>query len=450
MKKYLLIPIIFLGIFLRVYMSQDNYLHTWDEKFHALVAKNVIEHPLKPTLYENPIMGYELKNWTGNHVWLHKPPFTLWSIAGSLKIFGFNAFAVRIPSILLSILCVFLCFKIGQNLYSIEVGLFAAFLFSINGFLLDICSGRSATDHVDMHFLSMTLLTMYFIVQFHKEENRRYLLLGGLVLGVAILTKWLTALFVVPILLYISLKKRTFKKPVKIAIDTLYLLLPAAAIAAPWFIYAYLNYPAEYVWESNYNFRHLFEVIEDHDHPIYYFIDRIRILYGEYIYLPIIWLIYQLFIKSKNKNTLDPCPSFRSGFVIFLWIFIPLIVFTLARTKLPGYTAIFAPALFIITADLFFKLKEWAVESKWKYVHYLIMASMIILPVRYCIERLKPLQEKAAQIEYPEYQSNQVIFNDPNYIETMFFTNCAASYPYLPDENEKAHVVRNGYEVVEK
>jgi len=37
------------GLILRIYTSADFYLHTWDERYHALVAKNMIQHPLTPT-----------------------------------------------------------------------------------------------------------------------------------------------------------------------------------------------------------------------------------------------------------------------------------------------------------------------------------------------------------------------------------------------------------------
>ena len=73
--------LITLGLTLRVFVSTDYFLHDWDERYHALVAKHLLEHPLVFTLYDTPVLPYDYQNWAGNHIWLHKPPMTLWCIA---------------------------------------------------------------------------------------------------------------------------------------------------------------------------------------------------------------------------------------------------------------------------------------------------------------------------------------------------------------------------------
>src|SRR5436190_21960327 len=59
------------GLCLRIFAALlDPYLNLWDEQFHALVAKNMILHPFKPTLNENP--AFEISfSWVNGHVWLH-------------------------------------------------------------------------------------------------------------------------------------------------------------------------------------------------------------------------------------------------------------------------------------------------------------------------------------------------------------------------------------------
>ena len=72
------------GLLLRFYLSADFQLHEWDERYHALVAKNMIESPFKPMLYKNPVLPYNYQNWIENHVWLHKQPLPFWFMAASL------------------------------------------------------------------------------------------------------------------------------------------------------------------------------------------------------------------------------------------------------------------------------------------------------------------------------------------------------------------------------
>ena len=62
-----------------------------DECCHALVAKNLLKHPLKPTLIDIPYLPTFAFDWGANHVWLHKPILGLWQIAGSYWLFGVNA-----------------------------------------------------------------------------------------------------------------------------------------------------------------------------------------------------------------------------------------------------------------------------------------------------------------------------------------------------------------------
>src|SRR5208283_5882088 len=95
--KTAIIFLLFCGLILRFFVATDFFLHDWDERYHALVAKHLILHPLIPTLYDNPILPFDYKNWLGNNVWLHKQPFPLWMMALSMWLFGTNEIALRLP-----------------------------------------------------------------------------------------------------------------------------------------------------------------------------------------------------------------------------------------------------------------------------------------------------------------------------------------------------------------
>src|SRR5688572_2720311 len=68
-------------VLIRIYIGSHQFLFPWDERFHALVAKNMLEHPFKPMLIKDPVMPFNYDNWLMNHVWLHKQPLTMWLIA---------------------------------------------------------------------------------------------------------------------------------------------------------------------------------------------------------------------------------------------------------------------------------------------------------------------------------------------------------------------------------
>src|SRR4030042_4334558 len=162
--KSALLLLVISGLILRLYGASDHYLHAWDERYHALVAKNLIHHPLKPTLYDNPLLAYDYKNWTGNHVWLHKQPLPLWGIALSIWLFGANEMAVRLPSIILTIIGILIMFRTARILYNPGVAFIAAFLYSINGLIISLAGGRDATDHIDIFFLFFISLAVLLVL----------------------------------------------------------------------------------------------------------------------------------------------------------------------------------------------------------------------------------------------------------------------------------------------
>lgn len=82
---------------LRLSPSLDAGLHPWDERYHALVGKHIIDEPWSPMLYTDPLLPHDDARWTEARIWLNKPPLSLWCIGISLKVFGLHALAVRIP-----------------------------------------------------------------------------------------------------------------------------------------------------------------------------------------------------------------------------------------------------------------------------------------------------------------------------------------------------------------
>lgn len=287
-----------LGVGLRVYCSLDGRLHDWDERYHALVAKNMKEHPLKPMLYKNPVLPYDYKDWSGNHIWLHKQPLSLWLISASIAMFGTNVMAVRLVSIILPSLLILLIYGIGKELFNRIVGLISAFLFAINGFVLEIGSGRAATDHVELIFLFFITFAVWLSIYGAKKKSYLFSILIGISLGLAILTKWLPALIILPICILLSMH---FKNSYSFIIKTLILISGFAFIVAfPWQWYILHTFPKEAIYEYSYNTRHITEVLGTDESYFLYNIHHLRIKFGEYLYFPMVILCIFLFKKWRN------------------------------------------------------------------------------------------------------------------------------------------------------
>ncbi|MGB4655678.1 MAG: glycosyltransferase family 39 protein [Bacteroidales bacterium] len=432
------------GLALRVYTSCDFFLHPWDERYHALVAKNLINHPLTPTLYDNPILPYDYKNWTGNHIWVHKQPLPLWTMAASMWLFGVNEIALRLPSIILTTIGIWLAFFIGSYFCNKKVGYLTAFLFSINGLIIELTAGRVATDHIDIFFLFFIELAIVFSILFAQRKKMVFNLLAGVSIGAAILSKWLPALIVLPIWLLVVLDSEKFK-PKEIIFNFIILLTTCCLIFLPWQLYIFKAFPVEASWEAGFNLKHITEVLDGRTGPFYYFIDRIRINYGELIYLPLIWYLWKYAKNIKDLKRL----------AIVIWVLVPLVFFSIPKTKMQAYILFISPALFLATAEFFFMLNDYKKNRKLKWFFNLILILLIALPVRYSIERVKPFEQSKRNPVWAvdlrklnkKNISKGVLLNYNKPIEAMFYTNLTA-YPYIPDKNKITDMIEKGYTVI--
>jgi 4-amino-4-deoxy-L-arabinose transferase-like glycosyltransferase len=443
-----LIILLIIGFLLRLYAGTDFYLHEWDERYHALVAKNLITSPFKPVLYSYPILPYDYRDWSANHVWLHKQPFPLWCMALSMKIFGVNEIALRLPSIGLSTLSVLGTFLIGKHLFSVKTGILAAFLHAVHGLSIELTGGRTATDHVDVFFQGLIVFAVVFALYHAKTKNTGWLMLMSLCCGLAILTKWLPALIVLLLWAVLCWQYNTLTLREGVLYGALALLM-IGAVVLPWQIWIHTRFPKEATWEQQLNLKHFFESIEGHGRPVYYYLNEIRIVYGEMIYLPLAWLIY---IWAKKMRS--------AYWFLGVWIFVPLLFFSAATTKMPAYLQISAPAFFLLTA--FSVRYGLAIRKKTRYplLVIVLVAGLVVLPVRYLFEPTKFFSTKERSPEWAEKLKElnrslepgkrYVLFGEERPIEAMFYCEELVAYPNTPNSAEIEDLESLGYTVILK
>lgn len=437
-----LVLIVLGGLILRGWCMADAFLQSWDERYHALVAKNMADNLFIPMLYKTPVLPYDFRQWTLNHIWLHKQPMTLWLMAGSLKMFGVSEFAVRLPSLILSLIGIYLTFRIATFFSEERTGLLAAFFQSINGFIIEIATGREATDHIDNTFFFFIELSIFGILIFLKKRNSLNLILVGIWLGIALLSKYLPALIVLPIFFLLTIDHLGLKKTI---VNTFFISLIAAIMAFPWQFYIFKTFPNEANWEGHFNFLHLTQAIEGHDGTFlthFYWATRI---WNELVYLAIGWFLFELF-----KNRFD-----KKYWVLAVWIFIPYLFFSAVATKMMAYPLFVAPAIFTIIAMFWWHLKDNPLKNKW--LNQLILIAIIVLVIRYSYERVKPFNPKLEETQTASIlrgwkaqlptDEKAVIFNTQYYVEAMFYHNIAAAYHYLPTNEQMNDLILRGYKI---
>jgi urease gamma subunit len=120
-----------------------------------------------------------------------------------------------------------------------------------------------------------------------------------------------------------------------------------------------------------------------------------------------------------------------------------------------AYILFTSPALFIMTSEFWFMLKEYRKNHKFKWLFNLILFLLIALPVRYTIERIKPFEKTdrnpqwVAELKKLNQMniSNGILLNYKRPIEAMFYTNLTV-YSYLPDNKTINDLISEGYTVI--
>lgn len=421
--------ILLLRLLLGIFMLGDRYLHTWDERFHALVAKNLADDPLQPKLYANPIHDYDHRNWGGNEIWLSKPPLALWPMAGAIKLFGNNEIAIRIPSLLFSLLAVWLSILLGKTLFDERVGLLAGFFHAVHGLSLEFAAGIISSDHVDTLFALLVGGAFLFQVLFYKSQKNRFVIGTGVCVGLGFLTKYTMVLIPGAAigLLWLLFPAKNWKNRLG---NAALFTLTACLVVAPWMLYALSAFPVEMKYILEQTIAPAGEVIQEHAGAWWYYLEQIRIVFGELVYLPLIYLLVKFFKTSELKWQ-----------ILSAYIFIPLILLSCLATKRDTYIMMLGSAFFVLNAQFCYALFRQKIRYLPKWLSYLIAVAVIVLAVRYGVERMKPLKPRWViptwKLELDQRVEDLraserpfVLYEEPHYLEAMFYYDGLVAYPF--------------------
>lgn len=307
----------------------DPYLHEWDERFHALVAKNMMNYPFKPMLRVESVYEIPYKSWCCNHIWLHKQPLFMWQMALSMKFFGVNELAIRIPLVIIGTIMPFFIRGIARHWTKDEnIAYVAVLLYVLSSFHLRWTSCRVGMDHNDISFAFYVTGSIWAFSKYADSKTLKWAICVGLFVGGAVLSKWLTGLLVYSGWGLFTLLSRNERKKFKHYVMPFISLLVAGAVFLPWQIYISYRFPLESAWEYAYNTKHFLEVIEGHKGDFWFHFNSIDDLYGGY-FIP--FLILGLLVLIGYK-------PFRKGSLAYLSMLVILyLFFSIAATKLLGY-----------------------------------------------------------------------------------------------------------------
>lgn len=436
------------------------YLFAWDEVFHGLVAKNMVNNPFSPELYHKTFFKPGL-HWSDTIIWVHKQPWFLWQMALSIKVFGASAFAVRLPSLIYMCLSVFFIYDIGKKIANERLGFYAALFFSLNNHINDFLSGRIPTDHNDVIFMGLIIASFWAFVNYISTEKKfKYVMFIGVFCGLAILTKWLVALIVFFCwFIYIVSNNKTIFYKISLYFDFLKSLIIALVISMPWQLYIMLKYPIEASIEYDFNKKHITEALEGHSGDSYFYFEILKIQYG---YLAPLFCLLGIVLLYKYMKQKTMYLALISSFV-FIYLF-----FTFVQTKMLGFTTIFSFIVFLgfgaivntmhdeffansnfkkflfIGIVLFFGFISFNIEGmQEKFTSWKVVEKDL-----FYLEREDNNKKTAEHINNIEKDKTYVLFNCdfPGNISYMFETGLIA-YSRPPSPEDVKVIKDNGYKI---
>jgi len=193
-SKVLLI-ILVLSIFLHLFRLEYPNAYVFDEVYHAFTAKEYLNGNIEAwEWWTTPPPGVAFE-------WTHPPLAKEIMTAAMFVVRNTDAWAWRLPGALLGVLATYLMYLLGRKLFSSErVGLFSAFLFTLDGMLFV----QSRTGMNDIYLVTFTIASILLLLH-------RKFFYSALFLGLAAASKW-TASYLLIIEFVILIYFRRFRK----------------------------------------------------------------------------------------------------------------------------------------------------------------------------------------------------------------------------------------------
>jgi 4-amino-4-deoxy-L-arabinose transferase-like glycosyltransferase len=326
------IPILFLKL-------GSFSLRLWDESIYATNSIEMMERGEWIVPYFNGEMDY----------WNTKPPMINWLQILSMKIFGINELAIRLPSALAALATILLVYWFIKKHFNSMTGFVASMvLLTSVGFVTFHGARTGDTDVLLTFFMTASTLFILDMILNERISNKKLIVIFTCIF-LGFLTKSIVIfLFLPAILFYFLIYEKSFFRQLVIN-KNLWMLLLSALLLIISFILLRNNLQPGYInlIFSN-EIGRIGTTIENHNEPFQFYIDNLmnyRFTYWFIFFMTSFLLLFNTQIDEKIKKII----RFVSLLSIFYFAFISISV-----TKLAWYDIPLFP-LMAINISLFFR-----------------------------------------------------------------------------------------------
>lgn len=320
-----------------------NDIWTPNESFYAEAVREMFESGNFLEIFYN----YEPR--------YNKPPLTYWVIAASSAVFGLNEFGIRFPIVLMALGSIWFTYLLGKQLYGEKGGIYSMVMMAFSVQLLAV--KQYASPEIPLTFFFT--LTMYYFIKGYQIKSTKYLMLSYVMLGLTVLTKGFPYIIVISgtiglfILLNNQFKWAQVWKDIKLI--KLHWGIPLMLlIGLSWVIFMYLKNGNEF-WEVYYRetFGRALSKKTNGPKPFFY----LEVI--SWSILPYSLAFFFALIKVVRHRV-----DFQKVLFPFCWFIVMLVIFTIAKGKIPTYMIQAHPAMLLVIVPL---LLSYNPEKKlWK------------------------------------------------------------------------------------
>ncbi len=340
--------------------------------------------------------GNYLTTYLNGDLRFDKPILIYWLQALSVKIFGLNEFALRLPSALAASLWAVAIWYFTKRYFNEKVAFYAT-LSMLASLQINLIAKAAIADALLNLFIALSLFALWIYLE---SARLRWLYIAFTAIALGFLTKGPVAILVplATTFLYFLIKQdlksffKTIFNPVGIGIFLI--------IAMPWYILEYLDQGEKFIngFFLKHNLERFNTAFENHKGSFFYYLPVVLIGF-----LPFTTPLLKAFYRIKSFLA-EPLMRF-----LLLWFLFVFLFFSFSGTKLPhyviyGYTPLFLfiglamakskihvtwsfliPSLLLFTLLLFFPLILNYIPAKNSYYEALFAAAKEIFGLKFQI-----------------------------------------------------------------
>lgn len=318
-----------------------------------------------PTLYANIARHIVTSNdWVRlfsyyDQPWLDKPHFPFWMTAISFKIFGVSAWSYNLPGIIFNFIGAIYTYKLGKYIYNRDVGLLACLFYLTSAHLF---TSSTIDVRAEAYLMGQIIPACYYWLRYDRNTRLRYLLLGAMFTGFAMMTK---GIFVVVTIFGGMVACWLYTRQFSRIINPKWLLayLLSLVFIVPEIISLYLQFDLHpeltvfgkqhvsgvwwYFWGSQFGrFFNTGPIVNTHGNPLFFT--------HTYLWAALPWsLLFVIAVISsliKFRNKENKTENVRSIYLLSSF-FLTFIMFSMTKFQLDHYTNIIIPFAVVLTAN---------------------------------------------------------------------------------------------------